>query len=527
VRVCPQCGESYAGEIEFCPKDGNTLTHASRPPPADQDKMVGRILDSRYRIDAILGEGGMGVVYASTHTVLQKRMAIKIIRGDMARDSELVTRFTQEARAASAIGNEHIIDVSDFGTVDDGSVYFVMEYLDGTSLSAAVKTGGAMHHGRAVYIMAQICEALGAAHAGGIVHRDLKPDNIFLIKRGEKPDFVKILDFGIAKVGGAAGKLTRTGFIFGTPHYMSPEQAAGNAVDHRTDIYAAGVILFEMLTGQVPFDSDSFMGILSKHMFEPPRRLAEVNAAADQPPEMEAIVARAMAKKPEERFQTMDEYRRALLTAVPDAASKLGTVPPVPYRVGDFPRGPGTEPPGAHLRSGKKTGMLLAAIGIPVLALAVVGVVVASGGEEVPATAMPSAAGAFTAGPFGMTGLPGTAGPATADPGTAQLPTKIRIASEPNDAEVVENGTVLGRTPFDLDRPTGPARMITVRAQNYQPLLLQVSATSEDVAVTLQAAPRTGGGGRGGGGGGRGGGGRGGGGGGGGGGGELIDPFGN
>jgi serine/threonine-protein kinase len=519
--------------VEFCPRDGNSLLHASRPPPADQDKMTGRILDGRYRIDAILGEGGMGVVYAATHTVLQKRMAIKIIRGDMARDPELVTRFTQEARAASAIGNEHIIDVSDFGTLDDGSVYFVMEYLDGMPLSAAVKTGGAMGAARAAHIMAQIAEALGSAHAGGIVHRDLKPDNIFLIRRGDKEDFVKILDFGIAKVGGAAGKLTRTGFIFGTPHYMSPEQAGGNAVDHRTDIYAAGVILFEMLTGQVPFDSDSFMGILSKHMFEPPRQLSDVNATAANPPEMQAIVGKAMAKKPEERFQTMEEYRRALMTAIPETAAKLGTMPPVPYRVGDFAMGPGTEPPGTHVRP-KRTGLLIAAIGIPVVALAIVGVVVASGGQE------PSAVNGTGLGGTGLafgTGAPGTggagttaggtAGPATAEPGTAgpQLPTKIRIASEPADAEIVENGTVLGRTPFEIDRPTGSARMLTVRAPQYQPLLVQVSATSEDLAVTLQPAPRAGGGG--GGRGGRGGGGHGGGGGGGGGqgGGELIDPF--
>jgi serine/threonine-protein kinase len=189
----------------------------------------------------------------------------------------------------------------------DGSVYFVMEYLDGEPLTTFIRRGGSVPVRDAVHILRQIASALGAAHARGIVHRDLKPDNVYLVKRGGQPLFVKVLDFGIAKVGGASSKLTKTGMVFGTPHYMSPEQAAGQTVDQRTDIYALGVIMYEMFVGKVPFDADTFMGILSKHMFEPPVPPSQAGAGGARLGALEDITLRALQKKPEHRYQTMAE----------------------------------------------------------------------------------------------------------------------------------------------------------------------------------------------------------------------------
>ncbi len=273
------------------------------------DELIGQTVAERWVVERKLGQGGMGVVYGARHSVIDRRVALKVLRADLARDPQIMARFVQEAKAASRIGNPHIVEVSDFGQLPDGSTYFAMELLVGQSLADAIdeNPGKPLPLGRIVHVARQVSRGLGAAHDAGIVHRDLKPDNVMLVARGSDADFVKVLDFGIAKVGSSAEKVTRAGQVFGTPHYMSPEQAEGKAVDARTDVYALGVMMFEMASGGVPFDADNFMGILTQHLYKEPPPLKVALDGTPVSPALAAIVGKCMAKKADERYPTMDE----------------------------------------------------------------------------------------------------------------------------------------------------------------------------------------------------------------------------
>ncbi len=292
--------------------DGDTIHFGGGPAPASSpggiDPYLGTVIEGRYLVDSVLGEGGMGIVYAGRHRTLAKRVAIKVLKRELADDRDMLERFFNEARAASSIGSPHIADVADFGMLPDGAAYFVMEYLDGVSLGGLLDQLRMIPTPRLLKIARQMAVGLSAAHAAGIVHRDLKPDNVMLVSRGIENDFVKILDFGIAKVTHAATRLTRTGSVFGTPHYMSPEQAAGLSVDSRGDLYALGIILYEMACGRVPFDSDNYMGILTQHMYKaPPAPRTLVVPPNSVSPGLEAIILKCLTKKPEGRYATADE----------------------------------------------------------------------------------------------------------------------------------------------------------------------------------------------------------------------------
>jgi eukaryotic-like serine/threonine-protein kinase len=286
--------------------------------------MLGRVLGDRYRVLSRLGEGGMGTVYLCEHAVLHRRFAIKLLRREAAADPELVDRFRNEAISASRIGQENVVEVLDFGAEEDGVLYYVMEALDGRSLGALIREEGPLPVPRALEVLDQICRALGAAHASGVVHRDVKPDNVFLARREDGTQRAKVIDFGISHVPPAAGgeRITREGALIGTPEYMAPEQAAGGEVDPRTDVYAVGVLAFEMLTGTLPLEGATPVATLVAHQTctpDPPSR-----RAPGVPPEVDALVLRALAKRPEDRFPTMDalaaevtRVRAALARATP------------------------------------------------------------------------------------------------------------------------------------------------------------------------------------------------------------------
>ncbi|HWM84565.1 MAG TPA: serine/threonine-protein kinase, partial [Kofleriaceae bacterium] len=284
---------------------------------AAADPMVGQVLDGRYRLTVRLGEGGMGEVYAAEHVHIEKRVAIKLLRSEILTNQEAVTRFRQEARSASSIGHRNIITIEDFGQLPDGRIYLAMELLHGAPLSDLLKQQNPPE--RLLHILVQTGHGLAAAHKKGIVHRDMKPENVFVTFTPDGEDVPKLLDFGIAKVSGADGNnhLTRTGTIFGTPFYMAPEQALGQNVDHRADIYAMGVIMYEVFGGAVPFQGESFMGILTQHITAEPRPPAHMAAEHGRslPPGVEEIILRAMRKDPDQRYQTMDELVAALVGA--------------------------------------------------------------------------------------------------------------------------------------------------------------------------------------------------------------------
>jgi serine/threonine protein kinase len=278
--------------------------------------LVGSVIGDRYRLLRLIGTGGMGSVYESEHIMLQKRVAVKLLREEFIKRPRMMIRFKQEAKILAQIGHENIANVIDFGETSQGQMYIVMEYLQGEDLRTRIEREQALPITQAVPIIIQICKALKAAHKKGIIHRDMKPENVFLISKDEKQDFVKILDFGVAKIldiHNAQERLTSPGVVFGTPEYISPEQIQSLPLDHRVDIYSVGIIMYEMLTGKVPFRGDSFLQIVTQHLINPPPSPLSVNPHIHLPSKMEEIIFKALSKEPEERYQSMDELIEDLL----------------------------------------------------------------------------------------------------------------------------------------------------------------------------------------------------------------------
>jgi len=306
---------------------GPTVTDTARAAATvETDPMVGTVLGDRYRIGKRLGEGGMGMVYTGEHILMKKQVAIKLLHQDLGLVDDAVKRFEREAQSASRLSHPGIVGVTDFGRTENGVLYLVMEYVAGRALADVIR-GRAVPLERALHLTRLILRGLAHAHDAGIVHRDLKPANIMVIERPGASDTVKILDFGIAKMTDPADNqevaLTRGGMIFGTPSYMSPEQAAGDTVDARSDLYSCGVILFEMLTGRKPFIADDLVKLMAMQVTAPPPRFSEVAPQLRIPAAVEAAVMRALAKSRDERFASALEFLDALDAAETPAPVSL------------------------------------------------------------------------------------------------------------------------------------------------------------------------------------------------------------
>lgn len=323
MKYCPLCAKTYEDHAEFCEIDGATL-RVSGP---KQDTWTDKLIKGRYRVVKKLGEGGMGTVYLAEQVAISRKVALKILHPDYARDEEFLRRFRQEARLAASLNHRNVVTVFDFDQADDGSLYIVMEYVDGRSLSEVIRNNP-MDISGALQLGIQIADGLGAAHRAGVIHRDIKPENIMVVEAGKE---IKLMDFGIARLrDSAAGtRLTRSGMIMGTPAYMAPEQIEGGDVSERTDIYAFGIVLYEMLTGRVPFTATTPGAILIKHLNEPPVPLRKVRK--EIPPSVEGIVSQALQKIPEKRLRSMEAVVEALKKAQQEAERHpiAGVTPPM------------------------------------------------------------------------------------------------------------------------------------------------------------------------------------------------------
>jgi len=449
------CAQAFSGEARFCPFDGDALVDAPDWNPS-ADPLLGKLVEGRYEVLSVIGEGGMGTVYEVRHAALGRRFALKVLRRDIA-DVEHTARFIQEAKAAAAIGHPNIVAVSDFGELANeadaagagatGAVpYFVMEYLSGISLAALLRAERTLEPVRAAEIVLQCAAGLSAAHAAGVIHRDLKPDNVFLTRSAEK-EFVKLLDFGVAKMAGA-GRLTRAGMVFGTPHYMSPEQAAGQSVDHRADVYALGVILYEALAGRVPFEADTYMGVLTKHMFATPEPIERVVPDASSLGALGPIAMRCLAKSPHDRFASMAELVAAIEAALADAGHGAGHSPRPGALGSERPKGRGrvggeSERPLTTPGLKPMVGPMGLAVGAVVaVLLLLLGVrelrgstptppVVAAGGTAEPAAAPggPSSAAPLAPGPSALAAPALAAGTGAAVAPSAARPATVTSAS--------------------------------------------------------------------------------------------------
>ncbi|MGZ3425415.1 MAG: serine/threonine-protein kinase [Polyangia bacterium] len=431
-----------------------------QPPPVDA--LVGHTLADRYRLTRKIGEGGMGSVYEAMHVLLSKPVAVKVLRDKYLDRPEVAQRLVQEARLASSIRHENIVDITDSGATEDGRTFVVMEHLEGQSLSELVKREGALPESRVLEIARQAASALGAAHERGIVHRDVKPENLFLVERGGR-DFVKVLDFGISKtlkpgnVDEESLKLTHTGMVLGTPLYMSPEQARGDEdLDQRIDIWALGVILYECLTAEVPFRATNYLGVISQVLNQevtPPRKLRPEMRISEA---MERVVQKAMARDRDDRYPSM--------LALAEDLERVAT-------------GADVEPPRPTATSGERprTTLWLAAVGV------------------LAGTALLLAIDRFTRAPAaGPAPAPPAAPVATPTPPPAPKTVVLHVETTPPGAEIRQGARVFGAAPRDilLPRSEVPARL-TFHLDGYEDGQTQIVPTTDDsVRVKLTARAR-------------------------------------
>jgi serine/threonine protein kinase len=513
-RACPDCHNIYDDDVLHCPEDGRGLTDVGLT-----DDLIGRTIGS-YRVERLLGKGGMGSVYMGTHPVIGSRVAIKFLHPQFSHDDKIVDRFFNEARAVNVIGHDNILKILDLNVTEDHRHYFVMEFLHGRPLQALLKHNVAVPLAVTGPIIVQICDALEAAHKRGIVHRDLKPDNVYLISMKGKKNFVKVVDFGIARIaddaGASTGK-TQTGMVMGTPAYMSPEQGSGasNKIDGRSDVYSLGVMMFQLATGRLPFPGANFGEVLIGHLQLPPPQPRLLHP--EIPEAYEAIILKCLQKKQEDRYASMKELKHAieacmdeleLSKELPHGDDSDAEMQPIDARPPSFPgaRTPGratgpssknrisspnarpgvsrppqrypataraSQPPTQLTPPPRQQGRAALYVGIAAIGLAALAV------------------GAFV---FVRGERPAPA-PAPRPPVEAavvkqqETPVFLSVVSEPMDADVVttwkDGGEKRGATPFSLEVPRSARVHFEFRKSGYVDYSMDVIA---DQPQTVQAA---------------------------------------
>ena len=477
--------------------------------PVDPDLAAGERV-GEYEVEGKLGQGAFGTVFKAVHPLIGKVVAIKVLARKFSVDPEMVSRFIAEARAVNQIRHRHIIDIFSFGKLDDGRQYYVMEYLDGEPLDVMLDREQRIPVGDALSILRSIAKALDAAHAKGIAHRDLKAENVFLGRDSDGGLFPKLLDFGIAKLMAPEDGLkhkTRTGAPIGTPYYMSPEQCRGKDVDHRTDIYAFGVLVYVMLTGVYPFDADDYMSILMKQITEQPSAPSTHNA--DLTPAIDDVVSWLMRKDPADRPPDL----RTAMKALEEAASSAGLSASLPTAGWDVASSPSIKPyetqpvhtSGARLttpprgvetpehqlpRAPKRSRVPLFAIGaIAAAAIGVVVVMATRGGDETPKEPAP----VVTTPPPPV--VPATPKPPVVAPDPTPQTVIITIAGVPEGTEVFAGGMTIGAAPGPVQLPRiAEGMVLTFKADGYLPTSTTVVPDREQT-LTVKLKKKGGGGG--------------------------------
>jgi len=487
AKVCPTCAKEYDDGDLYCAGDGTTLQSLT---PGDD--LIGSVVADRYLITDKIGEGGMGRVYLARHVRLPQSVAIKVLHPGMVRDASVVARFRREAVNASQIENEHVARVFDHGEVGDGLFYIAMEFVEGEPLSNIITREGALPVARALDITGQVADALAAAHEQPtpIVHRDLKPDNIMIGKRRDGTDRVKVVDFGIAEAmsGGGGPKLTQQGLVIGTPEYMSPEQLSGTTLDSRSDIYSLALVTFDMLTGKLPFVGESEHEAALMRLRDRPRTLAEMKSDVDWPPALQAVMDRALARAPAERYATAPEFARALMDAMGPGEARVAVATPLrvaavtPTRVAHA-----EPPPRAPERKPARSAAVASAVVLGVAVLVSVGLLAwrnRAGARTTPTdpTAISSTQSRTdstvrvdTAAPRPQvasssdSGAGGASRPKASSPGSS-LPPGTPQPAKPSNAGAASSGV---RASLDhLESLIGRARADTVRGRTFASAVL-------------------------------------------------------
>ena len=502
--------------------DANRGAGATAREAKGPDPLIGKVINDRFKIVSLIARGGMGKVYRAEQAPLGREVALKVLNpnynGD--HDPEFHKRFFLEASICSKLTHPNTVTIFDYGRSEDDVYYIAMELLEGKTLHRALREGAPLDAERVMHIGRQVCRSLREAHGLGVIHRDLKPANIFLSRHGDETDFVKVLDFGLVKnVADKGEDLTQTGLFMGSPKYMSPEQIRGEKVDGRSDIYALGVIMYEMLTGKVPFDRPSSVNILMAHVHEAPPPMHEVSEGPPIPPLLEQIVMKCIAKSPDDRFASMDELLVALKQAASDGglavsrsgehAMMSGEFQVTRTETGSYPPAafdssvPSSTPPGAVIPSHSGTpsggiagpparsaeagrsgrGILL---GLALAAVAVaVGVFFATrgdGGREADPTVPVTA----------------TTPPPVAEEGPSEEPAIasviVSLRSSPAGAMVVVNEREYGPTPAEVEW-TGPdaerGHEVTLRFQKegFRDFTVTRTITSDRLEVHAELEP--------------------------------------
>lgn len=527
-----------------CAHCGSTTDQHDRTCPNSQLALIGQVLDGRYKIEDVLGQGGMGLVFRAVQTSVQRPVAVKTLNPALAAAPQFFERFKREAEVASRLRHPNVITIYDFGRTQDGTCYYVMELLEGESLRELVKREGPLSIRRAVYLVEQATRGLAHAHEQGAVHRDIKPHNIMLQQLGNQ-DIIKVLDFGLVKALEQEDdlQLTSTGQVLGTPQYMPPEQAGGEGVDHRSDLYSMAGVLYYCLTGTSPYGANTVRKALTAALTQPPPTIASKRPGAPVPKALEDFMQKGLAREKEDRFQSSEEFIEALLEAVSDASPDVLDARPAgadPREVstpskargsgsssqsgarkpGSAP-GRGSQPSnivvsrsvvekgsarGAPAGSARPTttmpapppepssgkGLKIALVVVPLLLLCGVGAFVALRPSEKPAPPVPvSPTTATTA----ATTTPPKPDPQPAAPQPAAN-VRVSFKSEPEGASIYEGDSQIGTTPTELMLPRDKVHNLKFRKAGYVEIektlnLSLLAADTETVNVVLQAARPT------------------------------------